>query len=423
MLSTSNRDQAGIAANQVWSLQRPTDSRPDHSDSEVQGNIRRVLYLVDTLNVGGTETQVAHVALRLRSRAHDVVVGCLHAEGSLLEVLKRGNVPIVEFRKGKTLLSLSGLYQLFRLAHFLRRGRFHAVHAHDLWSNLLGIPAAWLARIPIIISSRRYLADLEWYTPWRSAVMRVIYRLSTRVTVNSRSVRDLLARRDSLSPEKIQVLNNAVDVDRFATAQGDREHLFPGTGSHSKLIAVVANMYSRVKGHTYLISAASSVCRDIPEAIFVLIGDGKERPNLEQQVRQAGLEKNFLFLGSRGDVPELLACCDLFVLPSEAEALPNSLLEAMAAGLPVVGTGVGGIPEIIRNGVDGLIVPAKDPHALAEAILRILQNPRFAKQLSQAGQEMVRAHFGFDRLLAELEQLYTPAQTTQQRLHAGQLAC
>jgi glycosyltransferase involved in cell wall biosynthesis len=423
MLSTSNRDQAGIAANQAWSLQRPTDSRPDHSDSEVQGNIRRVLYLVDTLNVGGTETQVAHVALRLRSRAHDVVVGCLHAEGSLLEVLKRGNVPIVEFRKGKTLLSLNGLYQLFRLAHFLRRGRFHAVHSHDLWSNLLGIPAAWLARIPIIISSRRYLADLEWYTPWRSLVMRVIYRMSTRVTVNSRSVRDLLARRDSLSPEKIQVLNNAVDVDRFATAQGDREHLFPGTGSHSKLIAVVANMYSRVKGHTYLISAASTVCLDIPEAIFVLIGDGKERPNLEQQVRQAGLEKNFLFLGSRGDVPELLACCDLFVLPSEAEAMPNALLEAMAAGLPVVGTRVGGIPEIIRNGVDGLIVPAKDPYALAEAILRILQNPRFAKQLSQAGQEMVRAHFDFDRLLAELEQLYTPAQTTQQRLHAGQLAC
>jgi glycosyltransferase involved in cell wall biosynthesis len=422
MLSTSNRDQAGIAANQVWSLQRPTDSRLDHSDSEVQGNIRRVLYLVDTLNVGGTETQVAHVALRLRSRAHDVVVGCLHAEGSLLEVLKRGNVPIVEFRKGKTLLSLNGLYQLFRLAHFLCRGRFHAVHSHDLWSNLLGIPAAWLARIPIIISSRRYLADLEWYTPWRSAVMRVIYRLSTHVTVNSRSVRDLLARRDSLSPEKIQVLNNAVDVDRFATAQGDREHLFPGTGSHSKLIAVVANMYSRVKGHTYLISAASTVCRDIPEAIFVLIGDGKERPNLEQQVRQAGLEKNFLFLGSRGDVPELLACCDLFVLPSEAEALPNALLEAMAAGLPVVSTCVGGVPEIISNAVNGLLVPPNDPHALAEAILRILQNPDFAKQLSQAGQEMVRTRFGFDRLLADLEQLYTSTQTMEQRLHVGKSA-
>jgi glycosyltransferase involved in cell wall biosynthesis len=421
MQRTSTSEPREVVANRMWSFQRPTDRRPDHSDSKVQRNTRRVLYLIDTLNVGGTETQVAHVVPRLRSRSYDVVVGCLRAEGSLLEALKRGNVPIVEFRKDKTLLSLKGVYQLFSLARFLRQGRFHAVHAHDIWSNLLGIPAAWLARTPIIISSRRYLAYLGWYTPRRSAVMRMIYRLSTHVIVNSSSVRDLLVQRDGLPPEKIRVLHNAVDVDRFATAQRDREHLFPGTGPRSRLIAVVANMYSRVKGHTYLISAASTVCQDIPEAVFVLIGDGKERRNLEQQVRQAGLEKNFLFLGSRSDVPELLACCDLFVLPSEAEALPNALLEAMATGLPVVGTRVGGIPEIITDGVNGLLVPTKNPPALAEAILRILQNPGFAKQLSQAGQEMVRTHFGFDRLLAELEQLYTPAENVQPR-HARQLA-
>ena len=251
--------------------------------------------------------------------------------------------------------------------------------------------------------------------------MRMIYRLSTHVIVNSSSVRDLLAQRDGLPAEKIRVLHNAVDVDRFASAKRDREHLFPGTNADSKMIAVVANMYSRVKGHTSLISAASSVCRDVPEAIFVLIGDGKERPNLERQVRQAGLEKNFLFLGSRSDVPELLACCDLFVLASEAEALPNALLEAMAAGLPVVGTCVGGIPEIITNGVNGLLVPTKGPHALAEPILRMLQNPQFAKKLSQAGQETVRTHFSFDRLLVELEQLYAQTQNVQP-LHAGQLA-
>jgi glycosyltransferase involved in cell wall biosynthesis len=181
-------------------------------------------------------------------------------------------------------------------------------------------------------------------------------------------------------------------------------------------------MYSRVKGHTSLISAAPHVCRDIPGAIFVLIGDGEERLNLEKQVRQAGLEKNFLFLGHRSDVPELLACCDLSVLPSEAEALPNSLLEAIAAGLPVVGTCVGGIPEVIMDGVNGLLVPPKNPQALSEAILRILQDPHFAKKLSQGGQAMIGTHFGFDRLLAELEQLYTPTQTAH-RLNAGRLAC
>jgi len=422
MATKLSNDQGDTPASQVWPLQMPGDSRSEPFDFKVQGSCRRVLHLVDTLNVGGTETQVAHVALRLRSRAHEVVVGCLHAEGPLLEVLKRESVPIVEFRKGKTLLSLNGVYQLFRLAHFLRRGRFHAVHAHDLWSNLLAVPAAWLARTPIIVSSRRYLADLEWYTPWKNAVMRLIYHLSTHVIVNSTPVFNLLVKRDNLPAEKIRILNNGVDVDRFAVAHADREQLFPGIGSDSKLIAVVANMYSRVKGHAHLISAARNVCRDTPAAMFVLIGDGKERPNLERQVRESGLEKNFLFLGSRSDVPELLACCDLFVLPSEAEALPNALLEAMAVGLPVVSTCVGGIPEIVSNGVNGLIVPPKDPHALAEAILSAMQNPCFAKNLALAGQETVRTHFSFDRLLAELEQLYTPAQNLQP-LRAGQPAC
>jgi L-malate glycosyltransferase len=415
-------EQPEVPVTQIRSSERPTDCHGDQADSNVRRKTRRVLFLVDTLNVGGTETQVTHVALRLRARSHDVVVGCLRAEGPLLEVLRRGNVAVVEFRKGKTLVSLNGVWQLFRLALFLRRGRFHAVHAHDLWSNLLGIPAAWLARTPIMISSRRYFADLDWYTPRRNAMVRMIYRISTHVIVNSSSVRDLLVQRDGLRPEKIRVLHNAVDVERFASAQRDKEQLFSGVGPHSRLIAVVANMYSRVKGHSSLFDAARIVCRDVPETIFVLIGDGKERPNLEQQVRQAGLEKKILFLGSRRDIPELLACCDLFVLPSEAEALPNALLEAMAAGLPVVSTCVGGVPEIISNAVNGLLVPPNDPHALAEAILRILQNPDFAKQLSQAGQEMVRTRFGFDRLVADLEQLYTSTQTMEQRLHAGQLA-
>ncbi len=424
MLSTLRTERHGVPVNQMWSVERPPDSQSDHSDTKVPSidRIRRVLYLVDTLNVGGTETQVVQVALRLHSRSHPVVVGCLRAEGPLLDVLKREGVPVFEFRKGKTLLSLNGVYQVLRLALFLRRQQFQTVHAHDLWSNLLGVPAAWLARTPIIISSRRYLADLDWYTPWRSKVMRMIYRLSTHVTVNSSSVRDLLVQRGGLPPEKIRVLHNAVDVGRVASAPRDRDRLFPDIGSQSKLIAVVANMYSRVKGHTSLISAAPHVCRDIPGAIFVLIGDGEERLNLEKQVRQAGLEKNFLFLGHRSDVPELLACCDLSVLPSEAEALPNSLLEAIAVGLPVVGTCVGGIPEIIMDGVNGLLVPPKNPQALTEAILRILQDPHFAKKLSRGGQEMIRTHFGFDRLLAELEQLYTPTQTAH-RLNAGRLAC
>ncbi len=286
------------------------------------------------------------------------------------------------------------------------------LHAHDLWANLLGIPAGGLAGVPVIIASRRYLADLEWYTPWRNKIMRFIYRLSTHVVVNSASVRKLLVERDGLPPQKVRVIHNAVDVEQFVGARRDKKTLLPGIGANSKLIAVIANMYSPVKGHDHLIAAACTVCRIEPEAIFLLIGDGPERPKLEQQVAAAELRKNVLFLGRRKDIPELLACCNLSVLPSEAEGLPNALLEGMAAGLPVVATRVGGIPEIIEDGINGLLVASRVPHALAGAILRILQDSNLATRLAQAGQKRMRTHFSFDRLMAELEQLYAPALVT-----------
>ena len=409
MLSTLSTDRAAVVKNDPssphWLRKFQTVLSRLKAPSDNGG--ARVLHLVDTLNVGGTETQMVQTALRLRSTSHRVTVGCLHAKGPLLEVLQQADIPVVEFCKKKTLLSVNGVYQLMRLALFLRQGQFHVIHAHDLWANLLGVPAGRLARTPVIISSRRYLADLDWYTPWRNKIIRTIYRLSTHVIVNSASVRQLLVERDRLPAEKIHVIYNGVDVDRFAGVRGDREGLLGSFGSGSKLIAVVANMYSRVKGHACLIEAASIVCRAVPSAKFVLIGDGAERPKLEQQVRQAGLEENFLFVGCRQDVPELLACCDVSVLPSEAEAMPNSVLESMAAGLPVVATRVGGTPEIIVDGVDGLLVPPQDSQALARAMLHILQDADFARRLSRSGQEKMQTHFGFDRLIAELEQLYS----------------
>jgi glycosyltransferase involved in cell wall biosynthesis len=352
---------------------------------------------------------MAATAVHLGRLGHEVTVGCLRAEGPLLEDLKRAGIPIAEFPKKKTLLSINGIYQFLRMALFILRNRFQVVHAYDLWSNLLGVPAAKLAGARIIISSRRYLADLEWYTPRRNKVMRIIYSLSTHVVVNSEPVRNLLLTRDDLQPEKVRVIRNAVDIQRFVVASRVGEELLPGVGDGAKLIAVVANMYSPVKGHHRLIEAARAVCRLHPEATFLLIGDGPERPKLEMQVAAADLSKNVLFLGRRKDIPELLACCNLSVLPSEAEGLPNAVLEAMAAGLPVVATRVGGVPEIIEDEVNGLLVSPQDSQALADAILRLLYDPELARRLSQAGQKRIRTDFSFDRLLAELGQLYNLA--------------
>jgi glycosyltransferase involved in cell wall biosynthesis len=357
------------------------------------------------LNIGGTETQMASVALRMQQKGHRITVGCLRAEGPLLQVLQRGGIPVVEFRKGKTLLSVNGVRQLLHLMAFLG-GRFDVVHAHDLWSTLLGVPAARLARVPVIISSRRYLADLEWYTPLRNRVVRFLYKLSTRVLVNSQAVREQLVTRDQVAAEKVRVVYNAVDVERFTAVLPRRNRLLPMTAERSRVISVLANMYSRVKGHDCLISAARIVCECAPDVIFLLIGDGPERSRLEAQARGAGLEKNIVFIGRRTDVPELLACCDLSVLPSENEAFPNALLESMSSGLAVVATAAGGSREIIENGVNGLLVAAGNPEELAASVLRLLRDPLLAKRLAHAGQKDVQKRFSFDRLMAELDHLY-----------------
>lgn len=367
----------------------------------------RVLYLVDTSNLGDTETQMVSAALSLHHAGHQVTVACLREEGPILETLQAVGVPIVELLKKRTPVSLDGLFQLGRLVCFFLWGNFHLLHAHDQW-DIFGVPAARRTGTHIVIFSRRYLDDLESSTSWRNKIMRIIYRLSTHVVTNSESIRRLLLEREGLPGQKVQILCNAVDVDRFVRTRESMTRLLPFVGKNARLIVVVGNMYCAVKGHENLIAAASTVCHELPEATFLLIGDGRERPRLQKRVNAAGLRKNFFFLGSRDHIPELLACCDLSVVPSDAEGLPNAVLEALAAGLPVVATQASGVSGIIENGINGLLVPRRDPYALADAILLVLQNPKLAAKLGQAGKLRVHTGFSFERLVAELERLYPP---------------
>lgn len=378
-----------------------------------------VFHLVETLQIGGTETQAVHTALHQHLMGQQVTVGCLRAEGPLLDTLQSAGIPIVEFRKSKKLLSIQGAWQLLRLAQFLREKQFQVLHAHDLMSNLLGVPAARFAGTPIIISSRRYL-DLEWWCgSLRNKIAAWIYKLSTHVIVNSKSIRDLLVDRDRVRREKIKVIYNGIDTDRFSEAISNQNANLSSIRRDSVLVAVVANMYSPLKGHSCLIAAAKDLCRDFPQVRFVLIGDGVERLKLEQSVEEMALQKQVLFLGSREDVPELLASCDLFVLPSESEGLPNAVLEAMAAGLPVIATSVGGVPEVIEHEVTGLLVPAGEPAALSKAILRLLRDEGLRHRLGRAGRERVARDFSFDRVITVLKSLYSEfpkCRTQNQRL-------
>ena len=413
------RENINVRDHTGWPKSPPPEDVPRPSSKSAtpsQANTR-IFHMVNSLEMGGSEHQMVEVASRQKACGHDVAVGCLSAQGPLIETLSLAGISVTEFDPKGALFRPRGVYQLLRLTRFFRKHPFDVVQTHDLYSTLLGVPAAWLARVPVILSCRRDLSHWWWYTPRRRAFLRHVQNRSNCVIANSQAVHDFLVEKDGFDPKRIRVIRNGVDLERFTSACADRRGLFPHLPEQSQLIAVVANMNVETKGHADLIRAAAEVSREFHGVKFLLVGDGAERSRLEGLTLELGLGNTVLFLGRRKDVPGILACCDLFVLPSWAEGLPNSVLEAMASGLPVVATRVGGTPEIIEDGVNGLLVAPKEPHALAVAIMQILENREFAKRIAQSARDRARAQFGFDRLLSELDNLYFEAQPHARELH------
>jgi L-malate glycosyltransferase len=367
---------------------------------------RKIFFLLDSLNVGGTETQAVELALRLDPERYDVTLGCLRVRGPLLQKLTGSNVSLCEFYPKGGFDSPGGIYQMFRLAFFLRKSGFQIVHTHDLYANLLGIPAAVIARTPVIISSRRDLGHLEWYQGKRRVWLRRLQNLSTIVLANAGAIRDSLVAEDGFAPEKIRVIYNGIDLKKFAAASHDRNWLIQGT-ERERWIVLVGNMHSDVKGHPWLIEAAVEIAREFPQVRFLLVGDGAQRANFEGQVAKRDLQANFSFLGRREDVPRILACCDIAVLPSKAEGLPNAVLEYFASGLPTVASQVGGNCEIVQDGVTGLLIPSEDSAALTKALLHLLRDPDAAASMGTRAREFVSANFSFQRMIEKTDQLYS----------------
>jgi glycosyltransferase involved in cell wall biosynthesis len=231
---------------------------------------------------------------------------------------------------------------------------------------------------------------------------RLTYRfLCDRYVTPSEHCRTELLRTGYFRAERIRAIPNGVDLPpEDPTARGRlRDEL--GLGEAPTLI--VTSRLHPMKGHAHLLDAVALLREDFPALRLLVVGDGVERGRLEEQAEELGLADAVVFTGFRTDVAELLRAADLFVLPSLREGMPNTALEAMAAGLPVVAAAVDGVPEVVVEEETGLLVPARDPQALRDAIGRLLTEPQFAQALGQAGRERVAEHFSTERMLAEAE--------------------
>jgi glycosyltransferase involved in cell wall biosynthesis len=349
--------------------------------------------MTNSFETGGSERQFAVMAQNLAHEKFQISLGCILRLGPFASAF--GDVP--EFRLGGSLYSWTSIRARLRLAALLRERRIHVAHAFDFYTNLTLIPAARLARVPVVIGSQRQLGDL--LTPRQSRAQAAALRWCDGVVCNSQAAADGLTK-NGLSPEKLFIIGNALPEQAFS---GTKESV--DRRPSCLRVGMVARMNAHSKNHAGFLRIASRIHSEMPEVEFLLAGDGPLRPELEKRVRDLGLENHVAFLGDRKDIPDVLASMDIAVLTSDSESLSNVLLEAMAAGLPVVAYHVGGNAELVDEG-RGVLIPAGDEEGFAAAVLRLLTLPAMRLQLGQNGRQFARENFSLGRILAEYEACY-----------------
>ena len=351
-----------------------------------------VFLMTNTLERGGSERQFVTLAQSLDPSAFSLHLGCLAERGPFRQEL--GNMEL--FDLGGSLYTLRSFQTRRRLSRLLRKHHIDIAHAFDFYTNLVLIPVAKFARVPVIIGSQRQIGDL--LTPAQFRAQLFVFRLCDKVVCNSQAAADHL-RDHGVRPDKLVIIGNGIPPEAFA----DTPPAIPRVPGQLR-VGMIARMNHRVKNHDIFLRAAARVAASFPNAEFVLVGDGPLRPEFEQQAGALGIANRVRFLGDRRDIPAILASLDVTVLPSGSESLSNSIIESMAAGVPVVATRVGGNTELIRD--TGVLVNPADELGLATALESLLRDEPLRKSLGRKATTFALEHFTIDRMRRSHEQLY-----------------
>jgi glycosyltransferase involved in cell wall biosynthesis len=292
-----------------------------------------------------------------------------------------------------------------RLAAEIVQGSFDALVTHEHKSDVMGYLATRRARIPWIAVAHGYDFSLRRVRLYRRIDLWLLRR-AAHVMAVSPFLRDELVA-GGVPSDRITIVRNGIHIGTFAAGAAERALQWRRRMEHDRGPVIVSvGRLDRQKGFEYLIRAAAEVVRVVPAARFWIVGDGGLRARLDRQIRALGLGDIVRLLGHQRDVSGIMAAADLVVLASLWEPLGNVLLEAHALGRPVVATRVGGVPEIVRDGVTGHLVSPGDPGKLAQSILAILRDPEEARRMGERGRDHVAREFSADRFASEAAAVY-----------------
>jgi glycosyltransferase involved in cell wall biosynthesis len=358
----------------------------------------RLFLMTNSFETGGSERQFAVLAKNLGPEQFQVHLGCIRRIGPFANDF--GEVP--EFRLGGNLYGWASWRTRLRLSRRLRQQHIQIAHAFDFYTNLTLIPAARFARVPVVIGSQRQIGDL--LTPRQFRAQAAAFRWCDAVVCNSRAAADRLAA-EGMSRDKLVVIGNALPAEAFAPAPAALPKR-PG----SLRVGMVARMNHRYKNHSGFMRIARRIQQQMPNVEFLLAGDGPLRAELEREAQTLGIGDRVVFLGDRRDIPAVMASLDVAVLTSDSESLSNVILEAMAAGLPVVAYRVGGNAELIheKRGEEkrGQLISAGDEEGFASAVERLLSAPSIRAQFGHNARKFAEENFGLENVRARYEACY-----------------
>jgi len=369
---------------------------------------KRVLHLVGSFHQGGTERQaVALVRSLVADATFEIYVATLNKEGVLLDEIEKLNLSEILEYKLTSFYNANFVNQVRSCFSYLRKNKIDIIHTHDFYSNVFGMAAATLARVPVKIASKRETGGMRSRS--QEFVERIAFSRADRIVANSNAGRRYLIGRD-VSPNKIQVIYNGLDLSWFENPSETPAPSLPGlslpSAENAKIVTVVANLRHPVKNIPMLLRAAKQVVENVANAHFMIAGEGEMENELKNLASELGVAKDVHFIGRCTDVPALLAASDICVLTSTNEGFSNSILEYMAAGKPVVATNVGGAAEAIIDGETGYLVASDDDVALAAKLIELLGEREKADTMGLRGKEVAKGKFSLGSQLSKTLELY-----------------
>lgn len=289
-----------------------------------------------------------------------------------------------------------------RLASFLKRERVHVLHAHMFGSNVWGTVVGRSARVPVVVAHEHSWSYVG--QPVRRLLDKhLVARGADRFVAVSAADQRRMVEVEGIAPERTLLIHNGIPPAPPASDRDVRAEL--GIPADAPVIGAVGGLRPE-KAYAVLLEAARSLTGEWPALQVVMVGDGSERPALEALARTLGVGDRVRFLGARADVPDILRAFDIAVCCSDREGTPLSVMEYMDAGLPVVGTAVGGLPDLVEDGVHGLLVPPRDPAALAQAVADLLRDPARRREMGARAHERIRTEYDVDLMVRRVERLY-----------------